>query len=109
MGFEKVQLTEAEVIHYTEIARQAMEVNEFPLAIIATLLPEELHTSERQLFEWSRKSDKNDFPEPSRSTGKYKFYDLVEVTEWVTLWRSATKNFRNNFKKGNSNGQRESS
>lgn len=52
----------------------------------------DMGVSERQLWEWSRKSDKNGFPEPHRILGRFKFYHVDEVEDWIILWQRATRN-----------------
>jgi hypothetical protein len=67
-------------------------------------LPEGINVSFRQLEEWQKKSRKNDFPEPVRTLGRFRFYNYDEVIEWITLWRRATKLMGN--PEGLKNGKR---
>jgi DNA-binding transcriptional MerR regulator len=66
-----------------------------PLRAIHPKLPKELNVTLRQLTEWERHRDKNDFPDPVRSMGRYRLFNESEVIEWVILWRRATKNLGN--------------
>lgn len=48
-----------------------------------------------QLETWAEKHEKNEFPLPAKTIGRFKFYDIEEVTEWVILWHRATRHMGN--------------
>ncbi len=60
-----------------------------------TRIAEELDVSLRQLYRWEERRDKIGFPEPQRTLGRFKFFDVEEVREWIFLWRRATAGMGN--------------
>jgi hypothetical protein len=66
----------------------------WPMKDVAAMLAKELEgdaPSLTQLQEWARKADKNNFPLPERTIGRFNFYKYEAVRDWVILWRRATK------------------
>jgi hypothetical protein len=70
--------------------------NLWPMYDIQWLLLEihNIEVSLTQLQGWEGKPDVG-FPEPARQLSRYKFYDIDEVAEWITLWRRATSRMGN--------------
>jgi hypothetical protein len=58
----------------------------WPLRIIA----EKVGVSRRQMTHWADSTRNNGFPEVKHTQGQYKFYDLVEVKDWLFFHRRAT-------------------
>jgi transposase len=53
-------------------------------------LAEDFNVSERQITNWAHKRDKNGFPEPKKSLGRYHLYSYQEVREWFILYKRVT-------------------
>jgi hypothetical protein len=64
--------------------------NYWPLKDIVKMLKDDWHieVTETQLKEWAQR-ESTGFPEP-HMVGRYAMYDVMEVKEWVVLWRRAT-------------------
>lgn len=60
-----------------------------PLSEIAQM--DWFKASKTQLEEWARKRDKNSFPAPKETLGRYNFYDVDEVKKWYTLWTKVNR------------------
>jgi hypothetical protein len=48
----------------------------------------------QQLHAWSSKSKNNGFPAPKRQYGRYKFYDIKEVQEWLIMYQKISARFK---------------
>ena len=72
-----------------------------PLSVIAG----ELDVSISQLENWASRRDKNDFPQPMVTMGRYHLYDKVQVKNWYTLWRKVNQRMgHSKLNGGNNNG-----
>lgn len=69
----------------------------WPLRVIA----EKLGVSSRQMNRWEERRENNGFPEPKKVQGRFKFYDLPEVQEWVFFHHRATMNMHGNLERFN--------
>lgn len=63
----------------------------WPLRTIA----EKLGITSRQLNQWELKRDKNGFPEPKETLGRFKLFDIAEVQRWHVLYSRATDGMNN--------------
>ena len=77
----------------------------YTLKQIKEMLLPEIDISYNQLHKWQG-TPTTDFPKPVKQLSRYKFYDLAEVREWVTLWLRATKNMSRNSNGRQFNGTR---
>jgi hypothetical protein len=57
---------------------------------------DDLGVSVGQLMNWEEKHKTNGFPEPYSNHGRYRLYDLRDVSKWVAEHKQITQQMRKN-------------